>query len=155
MAILKVSLVTDGTVRHLYKYCHTAILYRYGAQPYRLHKEIKVGITDPPLGYSTTTVGATMKSVTVASDQTPHPCLLTLYCGHQEITTYLTMINTCILDNPEYRPLFEIFGLAIILKYHFAHHSWCVFHTNWYQRDLLATSTTPIIPRTSTSCFNT
>ena len=83
----------------------------------------------------------------MASDQILRPRLLTLYCGHQEITTYLTAVNNCILENPEYTPLFEVFALAIILEYHFVQHSWCVFHTNWYQQDLLRTFTHPDHPQ--------
>jgi hypothetical protein len=73
---------------------------------------------------------------TVASDLTRRRRLLTLLCGHQEITTFLTAIDTVQVEYPEYSETLAILSLVFTLEFHSQPRQWCLFHTFSYQQDL-------------------
>ena len=72
----------------------------------------------------------------MATDLIRRRRLLTLLCGHQEITTFLTTIETVQIAYPEYSDTLSILSLVFVLEFHSEIHEWCLFHTFSYQQDL-------------------
>ena len=62
--------------------------------------------------------------------------LLTLLCGHLEISSFLFALDSILVEYPVNNDTLAILALVFVLEFHATRPEWCLFHTHSYQADL-------------------